>query len=171
MRTIAKEYPLDLTRVVTIGHSVGGHLALWAAARSRLPEGSPLHRDDPLPLRAAIALGGPGDLRDFHGYAQKICGAENVIEKLMGGAPDAVKDRYAQASPVELLPLGVHQVLIVGADDGVMPGTAREKYEAAAKRAGDTVEVVVVPGGHFEVIAPTSTAWPIVRNRIVQLLK
>lgn len=171
LREIAKAHPLDLARVVTIGHSAGGHLALWTAARSRLPKGSPLWRENPLPLRAAIALGGPGDLRGFQAYAQQICGAENVIDKLMGGAPDAVKERYAQASPVELLPLGVRQVLIVGADDGVMPVNARESYEAAARKAGDTVEVIVVPGGHFEVIAPTSTAWPTVRDTVVQLLK
>jgi acetyl esterase/lipase len=171
VREIAKAHPLDLARVVTIGHSAGGHLALWAAARSQLPKGSPLQGENPLPLRAAIALGGPGDLRGFQSYAQKICGAENVIDKLMGGAPDDVKDRYAQGSPVELLPLGVRQVLIVGADDGVMPASARESYKAAAKKAGDTVEVLVVPGGHFEVIAPTTTAWPTVRDKVLQLVR
>jgi len=171
VREIAKTHRLDLARVVTIGHSAGGHLVLWTAARSRLPKGSPLRRENPLPLRAAIALGGPGDLRDFQGYAQKICGADNVIDKLMGGAPDAVKERYAHASPVELLPLGVRQVLIVGADDGVMPASARASYEAAAKKAGDTVEIIVVPGGHFEVIAPTSSAWPTVRDKVLELLK
>ena len=171
VREIAKAHPLDLARIVTIGHSAGGHLALWTAARSRLPKGSPLRRENPLPLRAAVALGGPGDLRDFQGYAQKICGADNVIDQLMGGAPDAINERYAQASPVELLPFGVRQVLIVGADDAVMPAGARESYEAAAKKAGDTVEVIVVPGGHFEVIAPTSDAWPAVRDKVLELLK
>jgi acetyl esterase/lipase len=168
VRAIAKQHPLDLTRVVTVGHSAGGHLALWAAARSKLPQGSPLYRPNPLPVRAAVALGGPGDLKNFHAYAARICGS-NVIDALMGGAPSKVADRYAHGSPFELLPLGVRQVLIVGVNDGVMPPPAREAYAAAATKAGDRVEIVEVPGSHFEVIAPTSEAWPIVREKIVTL--
>lgn len=170
VRQIAKAHPLDLSRVVTVGHSAGAHLALWAAARSRLPKGSPLNRPDPLRLRAAVALGGPGDLKGFYEYAAKICGS-NVIDKLMGGSPASVAERYAQGSPAELLPLGVRQVLIVGVQDGVMPPPMRESYAAAATKAGDTVEILEVPGGHFEVIAPTSAAWPMVRDKILALLK
>lgn len=170
VRELAKRYPLDLSRVVTIGHSAGAHLALWAAARSKLPEGSPLARPNPLPLRAAVALGGPGDLRGFFEYASSICGS-NVIEALMGGAPSAVADRYAQGSPIELLPFGVRQVLIVGQRDGVMPPAARQAYATAAIKAGDKVEVIEVPGGHFEVIAPTSEAWPTVRDMVLSLVR
>jgi acetyl esterase/lipase len=170
LRDVAKEHPLDLTRVVTVGHSAGGHLALWAAARAKLPKSSPLYRANPLPLRAAVALGGPGDLRGFYEYAAKICGS-NVIDSLMGGSASAVAERYAHGSPVELLPLKVRQVLIVGIDDGVMPPAARESYAAAASKAGDSVEVVEVPGGHFEVIAPTSAAWPTVRDKMLALLR
>ena len=170
LRDIAKEFPLDLSRVVTVGHSAGAHLALWAAARSKLPKESPLYRADPLPLRAAIALGGPGDLKGFYEYAANICGS-NVIDRLMGGAPTAVADRYAHGSPFELLPLKVQQVLIVGINDGVMPPPAREAYAAAATRAGDRVEIIEVPGGHFEVIAPTSAAWPTVRDKILSLMR
>ena len=161
----AREY-----RFLTVGHSAGAHLALWAAAHAKLPKTSPLYRASPLPLRAAIALGGPGDLKNFYEYAARICGS-NVIDSLMGGAPSAVADRYAQGSPYELLPLKVRQVLIVGVQDGVMPPPAREAYAAAATKAGDRVEIVEVPGGHFEVIAPTSAAWPTVRDMIVSLLR
>ena len=168
--TIAQEHPLDLKRVITVGHSAGAHLALWAAARSRLPQTSPLHRQTPLPLAAAVALGGPGDLRSMRTYDEKICGSD-VIDQLMGGAPEAHADRYAQGSPVELLPLGVRQVLIVGADDPVMPPPERESYAARAKKAGDGIEVVEVPGSHFEVIAPTSSAWPTVRDTVLRLIR
>jgi acetyl esterase/lipase len=170
LREIAKAHPLDLSRVVTVGHSAGAHLALWAAARPKIAKGSPLHRGNPLPLRAAVALGGPGDLKGFHEYAAKICGS-NVVEQLMGGSPSAVADRYAQGSPRELLPLGTRQILIVGADDPVMPPPARESYAAAATKAGDRVEIIEVPGAHFEVIAPTSAAWPTVRNKVLSLVK
>jgi len=170
VRVVAKQHPLDLQHVVTIGHSAGAHLALWAGARRRLPQDSVLRRVTPLPLAGAIALGGPGDLRDFHSYAAKVCGS-NVIEQLMGGAPDALADRYAQGSPIELLPMGIRQVLIVGESDEVMPQASRDAYAAAARKAGDAVEVLSVPGGHFEAIAPTTAAWPIVRDKVLQLLK
>jgi acetyl esterase/lipase len=170
VRVVASRHPLDLQHVVTIGHSAGAHLALWAGARRRLPGDSLLRRENPLPLAAAIALGGPGDLRDFYSYGSKVCGS-NVIDQLMGGAPDALPARYAQASPIELLPMGIRQVLIVGESDGVMPKASREAYAAAATKAGDKIEVLSVPGEHFEVIAPGSAAWPIVRAKVLQLLK
>ncbi len=170
VRRIAKAHPLDLSKVVTVGHSAGAHLALWAAARSRLPTSSPVYRESPLPVRAAVALGGPGDLRAFRAYDETICGGP-VIDQLMGGAPEAMADRYAHGSPAELLPLGVRQVLIVGLDDGVMPPPEREAYAAKATKAGDRAEIVEVPGGHFEVIAPTSAAWPKVRDTLLGLVK
>jgi len=167
LRELARKHPLDLKRVVAVGHSAGAPLALWLGARHRLPAGSPLRTSgDPLPLRAVVALGGPGDLRDFNLYASSICGAP-VIDELFGGSPAAVPDRYAQGSPVELLPFGIPQVLLVGEDDSVMPERARDAYTSAARAAGDQIQSLVVPGGHFEVIAPTSTAWPTVRREIL----
>jgi hypothetical protein len=170
LREMAKTHPLDLSRVVAVGHSAGAHLALWAGARSRLKKESPLYRENPLKLRAAVALGGPGDLKGFYEYAAKICGT-NVIDQLMGGSPTAVADRYAQGSPMELLPHGTRQVLIVGVSDPVMPAPMRESYAGIASTKGDTVEVVEVPGSHFEVIAPTSAAWPTVRDKILALVR
>ncbi|MGH8590115.1 MAG: alpha/beta hydrolase, partial [Gammaproteobacteria bacterium] len=63
VKTIAKTYELDLTQVIVIGHSAGGHLALWLAARHRLPKNSPLYVEKPLPIRGAINLAGPANLR------------------------------------------------------------------------------------------------------------
>jgi acetyl esterase/lipase len=169
LRTIAAEHRLDLGRVVVAGHSAGAHLALWAAARSKLPAGNELRGDSPLPVLAVVALGGPGDLRDFATYGNRICGP--ALEQLLGGAPEAVPERWAQASPAELLPLGVEQVLIVGEKDPVMPAASRDAYVAAATRAGDSAKVVVVPGGHFEVIAPIVPAFQLVREQILALVE
>lgn len=168
--TLAKQYPLDLARVVVTGHSAGAHLALWAAARARIAAESPLYAKAPLRVRGAIALGGPGDLRNFTEYAGSICGS-HVIERLLGGTAEAVPARYAHASPIELLPLSVRQLLIVGEDDGVMPERARNAYVAAAVKAGDVAEAIVVPGAHFDVIAPGSPAWPTVRDKILELVR
>jgi acetyl esterase/lipase len=169
VRALARNHPLDLARVVSIGHSAGAHLALWLAARVRLPASSVLHWEAPLPLAGVVALGGPGDLRDFTTYARDICGGP-VIEQLLGGSPARVGDRYDQASPLSLLPLKTRQVLIVGADDPVMPKRSRDAYVAAARAAGDAADAIVVPdAGHFEVIAPTTAAWPIVRGEVLAL--
>jgi acetyl esterase/lipase len=169
VRALAKQYPLDLAHVVVAGHSAGGHLALWTAARARVPRDSDLFRESPLPVVGAVALGGPGDLRDFTTYAQDVCGGP-VVEQLMGGTPAGVGARYAHGSPAELLPIGIRQVLIVGAQDGIMPERARDAYVARARKAGDKVDAIVVPdAGHFEVIAPTSAAFPVVRDSILEM--
>lgn len=170
VRTLAARFPVDTTRVIAIGHSAGGHLALWLGGRARLPQESPLHHRAPLKLRGVVALGGPGDLADFTTYAASICGAP-VIEQLMGGAPADVPARYAQGSPHALLPLGTQQLLIVGAQDRVVPERARNAYVAAALNAGDWAEAMVVPNAaHFEVIAPTWAGWPAIPERILRLL-
>ena len=168
VRTLTPKYPIDGTRILVTGHSAGAHLALWAAARSRLPEKSPAYEESPAKLSAAVPLGGPGDLRDFETYGTSICGP--TVEQLLGGKADAVPEIYAQASPVELLPFGVRQVLIVGEDDAAMPPRSREGYVAKAKQAGDTAELVIVPGAHFEIVAPGTAAYAGVEAKILELL-
>ena len=56
LRSIAAQNHLDLTRVIVLGRSAGGHLAIWVAARSRLPKSSPVYVSDPLPIRGVIDL-------------------------------------------------------------------------------------------------------------------
>jgi metallo-beta-lactamase class B len=171
LRVLATKYPLDLERVVFTGHSAGAHLALWAAARRKLPSDSGLRTALPVSPRAVVAIGGPGDITDFATYDERICGSD-VIDRLMGATAAQAPDRYRQASPVELLPLGVRQVLAVGDSDGVMPERARSAYAAAARAAGDDVDVVVVPdAGHFEVIAPTTPAWQVVQNLLLEAVE
>lgn len=168
IRVLARSHPLDLSRVVVTGHSAGAHLALWAAARHRLPAGSPISTVDPFVPKAAVAIGGPGDLADFSTYDQKICGAP-VISQLMGGGPADRPERYRLGSPVALLPLGVAQMLVVGDADGVMPEPSRRAYAEAARAAGDRIDVRVAPdAGHFEVIAPTSPAWQVVKAALME---
>ena len=170
LQSLARRYPLDLSHVVAVGHSAGGHLALWLAARRKIGADSPLHASNPLPLSGVIALGGPGDLRDFASYAGAICG-DGVVENLLGGTFEQFPDRWRDASPSSFLPLGVPQVMLAGASDRIMPQRNLDAYANMARAAGDSVQVIVVPGAaHHEVMAPTSVAWPAVRNAVTHAL-
>jgi len=168
---IAKRYPLDLTRVVAVGHSAGGQLALWLAARRQLPASSALHAPAPLPITGVVALGGPGDLEDFNRYGDASCGA-GTIPKLLGGTPEQVPDRWRDASPVHWLPLGVPQVMLAGESDRIMPRANLEAYAAKARAKGDRVDVVVVPkAAHHEVMSPQAVTWPAVRDAVLAMVR
>jgi acetyl esterase/lipase len=147
----------DLDRVVTLGHSAGGHLALWLGARG----------DAQVRVRAAIALAGVVDL----GAAARDGLGDGAVVELLGGSPDDVPDRYAAASPAALLPLGVPQLLVHGTADAVVPLSQSMDYAEAARSAGDVVEVVDVAGAdHFDVIDPGHAAWAAVAERLPRLL-
>jgi acetyl esterase/lipase len=166
LRVLARTYPLDLRRVVAVGHSAGGQLALWLAARARLPKDSPLHSPDPLPLRGVVSLAGITDLRRY----RPNCG--DAVTKLLGGSPQEVAVRYEQTSPAELLPLKIPQRLIHGAQDKIVPVDLSKAYEAAARAGGGDVRLTIIPGaGHFELISPQSSAWPAVEQSVLSLLR
>ncbi|MFQ5790816.1 MAG: alpha/beta hydrolase family protein [Acidobacteriota bacterium] len=165
--TLAKDHALDLNRVLAVGHSAGGQFVLWLAARHRIPEGSPLHSKDALRLRGALALAAAPDLALAH--RKGVC--DNVIDKLMGGSPEEVPDRYRQGSPIEMIPLGVPQILVNGAHDLPRRLAAVEGYAQAARDAGDSVQVITAEdSAHFEVIAPDSSTWPMVRDAALSLV-
>jgi acetyl esterase/lipase len=170
LRSLAGPYHLDLSRVVVVGHSAGGHLAMWAAARTKLPRESALYQEDPLPLRGVVDLDGTPDMADGYRSMDGVCG-ENVVEAMVGGTPEAVPQHYAQVSAIEMLPLGVPQVLVWGALDDQVPLSLAERYLSAAQRAGDRVRLVVEPhAGHFEAASPRSASWPAVRAAVRSLL-
>ena len=170
LRALAGRHDLDLGRVVLLGHSAGGHLAMWAAARARVPTGSPLYTPDPLPVQGVIDLAGPLDLTaNIPGY-EHLC-RDTVITALLGGSPAMMPERYAQASPIKLLPLGVPQALVIGDHEDFVPRPFVEAYAAAAARAGDSVRIITIRrAGHFEIASPRSTAWPQVEAAIRSLL-
>jgi acetyl esterase/lipase len=167
LRAIAPAYTLDLERAVAVGHTAGGQLALWLAARPRLPEGSALRGKDPLRLRGVVSLAGVTDLRA--GAERNVCG--DAVPRLLGGSPAEQPKRVRLASPIERLPLGVPQRLVCGAHDTIVPIEQARSYEAAARAAGDAVNVeVVASAGHFELVNPASAAWPVVRAAVRELL-
>jgi acetyl esterase/lipase len=171
LRNVAPQYQLDLDHVVVIGHSAGGHLAMWVAARKLLSSDSALYAVDPLPIRGVVDLAGPGDMETEIAVEVGAC-QSRVVEQLLGGSPVEVPERYAQVSASKMLPLGVPQVLVWGDHDNLRPMWLGERYAKAATAAGDSVELIVLPSlGHFEVASPYSPAWPKVRDAITSLLQ
>lgn len=166
LRVLARTYPLDLERVVVVGHSAGGQLGLWLAARGQMPKGSLFYTSEPLRLRGVVSLAGITDLRKFGR------GCNGAVSKLLRGATEELTDRYRQTSPIELLPLGVPQSLIHGALDSIVPPGLSRDYEKAAKARGDEVRLTILErAGHFDLISPHSTAWPTIKHELLFLLK
>ena len=166
VRTLAAANELDLTRVIAVGHSAGGHLVMWLAARAKIPKTSELYSANPLPLMGVVSLDGPPDLKATIAVQQPICGSP-VITNLLGGSPDERPERYRAASPIELLPLGIRQEFFAGR----MFAAQAAPYEAAIKQAGDTVRMTVLAeAGHFVFIDPQSAIWPDVLAGVQRLL-
>jgi acetyl esterase/lipase len=144
---------LDSTRVISIGHSAGGHLALWLAAEGL--------------VTSAIALGAVVDLEEA---ARRRLGG-GATQHFMGGEPEDMPEQYASASPMARLPLGVPHTLVHGERDDIVPIELARSYEQAARAAGDDVCLEALPEtGHFAVIDPLSSAWPTVEARVKALL-
>lgn len=166
LREIAEQHNLDLGRVIVMGHSAGGHLALWAAARSGLPAQAPFNSADPLAVRGVLGLAPAADLGYLH--EQQVCG--HVIDKLMGGSPAEVPERYSWGNPMQLSLDGVRQILILGQYDDAWSPTGL-RYFAAAKKRGDEIRTIeATASGHFEMIAPDSSTWPLVLEAARDLL-
>jgi acetyl esterase/lipase len=163
LATVAAEYRLDTSRVVAVGHSAGGHLALWLAGRPRLPATSPLRRTDPLKIAHVVSLGGLPDLADTAASPDNGCGTE-VVAKLVGTGR---ADPYADTSVPRLLPLGLPQDLVNGREDKIIPFRMATAYVAAATTAGDTATLhEVAKTGHVELVVPESAAWATTKRLI-----
>lgn len=168
LREMAGPYNLDLDHVVVTGHSAGGHLTLWQALQHRLPEDSDIFHPDPLPVSGIVSLAGIVDLSTYLKREGSGCGTN--VKDLVGGFPEDYPGRYAQGSPIELLPAGVPTVLITGEQDETVPLSHINPYFEKARAAGEEIENVKVDrAAHFEVISPGSTAWPAITKWIGSL--
>lgn len=145
---------LDLSAVVAVGHSAGGQLAAWLAARATLPDGVP-GAGPRVPLAAVVAQAGVLDLRQA---ARDRLGG-GAVERFLGGTPEGAPDRYVVADPAEHLPLGVPVLCVHGTDDADVPPSQSTDFVRRAQQAGDAVELVEAPGDHFTVIDPDGPAW------------
>lgn len=149
---------------LAVGHSAGGTLALWAAARARLPQGR-LGTAPSLSPAAVVSLAGVNDLR----AAARDGLGSGAVAKVLGGEPADVPERVRVAAPTASLPLGVPQLLVHGEDDDLVPTRQSTGYARLAAAAGDDVEVLLVPGDHFAVIDPGGSPWAAVVERLPAL--
>ena len=145
--------PLDLDRVVAVGHSAGGHLATWSATRD----------DARVPVRAAVSQAGVTDLS----YACELQLSRGVVARLLGGAPEEVPDVYAAASPAARVPIGVPLLCVHGALDDVVPPSMSERFAEKARLAGDDCDLQVFDDGdHMGHIDPENGMWHAARDWI-----
>jgi acetyl esterase/lipase len=155
---LAPVYDLDLGRVVLVGHSAGAQLALWVAARGRRATVHPV---------LAVGLATIGDLA--RALSDGIGGGS--VARLLAGDPDGPDSALADSSPIARLPIGVAQLLAHAVDDDVVPPYQTTDYAAAALSVGDSVTVVDTgPGGHYDLIDPSSSAWAAVAARLEQMV-
>jgi acetyl esterase/lipase len=166
-RRLARDHALDLERAVAMGHSAGGHLALWLGARHRIARGSDIHVKDPLALRGVVALAPATDLESLHSRGAY----DRVVERLMGGSPAARPERYDAAMPSRLMPLGIAQRLVTGRHDTDW-GEFSETYLASAReRRDERVDLrIIEDAGHFELINPAARPWQDVLQALRELI-
>ena len=155
---LALAFYLNLSTVIAAGHSAGGHLALWLASREK-----PKVR-----ISAAVSIAGVCDLRA--GWETRM--GTGVVEEFLGGSPAQYPERYRAASPSERLPMRVPTRLVHGEKDDVVPISQAENFDIAARKAGDRIQLIRLPGvDHFDVMDPRADAGKRVIETILSLRK
>ncbi|MDQ6656636.1 MAG: alpha/beta hydrolase [Actinomycetota bacterium] len=160
---------LDLTQVVAIGHSAGGQLAAWLAARPHLAAGAPgaftARRKGAVAVTGVVSQAGVLDLT----VAAAAGVGGSSVPDLLGGGVAEYPDRYQIADPIKHLPLGVPVHCVHSKDDGNVPYSQSTAYVAAAVKAGDVTKLHTVQGDHFSLIDATSDAWTVVVDLLPEL--
>ncbi len=152
---IAGRYNIDPTKILVMGHSAGGQLALCLAA----------HESS---LRRVVSLAGVVDLQQA--WEQHL--SNDAVVEFLGGKPKAVPEHYREADPMQLaIDHATTQWLIHGAGDDTVPSYFSRQYAEQKKSKGEDVHYTEIStAGHFDLIDPHSKAWPTVENTIRHML-
>lgn len=159
LRDYADDYNLDLSRVAGTGHSAGGHLVTWLAARQNISEDSPLYRADPIALRGVINVGGLADLELSARVTERSCLGE-ILDDLTGAPSEQRPDVFTDTSPARLLPLGIDHISLSGDLDRIAPIGLAHSFVRKAVTMGDQAEAIIISGNnHTDLIAPGTDAF------------
>lgn len=153
LESIAWKYHLDLKRMVVLGHSAGGQLALCLASRLK-------------GFRGVVSLAGVCDLR--RGWELKL--SDNAVGEFLDGSPAQVPEHYREASPIEI-PVAISQRILHGRDDDIVPLELSRSYAERKNKQGERVQLQeIAQAGHFELIDPRGKAWEMVEKSVLTLL-
>lgn len=153
LRQLAGKYPIDTKRILVLGHSAGGQLALALAA----------HHNS---MRAVVSLAGVVDLR----RAWELHLSNDAVAEFLGGDPQRVPDHYHEASPAEL-EIHCKQLLIHGTEDDIVPAQMSRDYAKQKLEKHESVSFLEIPkNGHFEIVDPQSAIWPTVEKAVLSLV-
>ena len=159
------DLPVDTSRVVAIGHSAGGQLAVWAAGRDRLPSGVP-GAGPRVALTGVVSQAGVLALADC---ARERVGLTAALD-LMGGTPDALPERYLVADPMPAVPVAAKVLCVHSRADEEVPFSYSERYVAAAEKAGGLARLAETGGDHYTLIDPATPDWTAVIDALPALL-
>lgn len=165
---VAPEYSLDLSKIVVLGHSSGGQLALWLAADNAHHSAMTQADNNLARIHTAVSLAGITDLRSYRKGPPGSC--HSAVDDLLDGDPDRRATRYANASPLERLPIGTRQILLQGTKDPVVTMESAVQYSNAARKAGDDVKLIKLNGGHFDVVMARGPAFRALTKAIQESL-
>ena len=165
LNVLALTYELDLSRVIIMGHSSGGHLALWVGNRVNIPVTSPLYNAAPLPVKGVVSLAGIPNLED----AYNIGGRNDVLTLLDVATSGGAIPLYPATSPYHMLGtgVGVPTSHIVGTLDNPWRVAITRSYVDNAILLGDPAHInVPVGANHFDVVDPCGPAWPTIVTEV-----
>ncbi|WP_026556542.1 alpha/beta hydrolase family protein [Arthrobacter sp. 35W] len=165
LASAAAEHGLDLEHVVALGHSAGGHLAVWAAGRAQLPDGAP-GAHPAVELSGVVSQSGLLDLAE----AARLGLSNHAVANLLGAARDVEPGRYALADPMAAVPLSVPVYAVQAEHDDDVPPTQSRVYVDAARAAGAEAHLVMVPGDHYGLIDVRHRAYRSCRDLVAGLL-
>jgi acetyl esterase/lipase len=175
LRDIAGIHRLSLDRVVALGHSAGGHLAVWAAGRAKLAQlGAPdadrqlvrKNDDGAVHLTGVVSQSGLLNLAD----AEKFNLSNGAVSNLLGGSSAKYPKRHKYVDPMSAVPLRIPVYAVHGTEDEDVPASQSESYACAAKAGGGPVQLLKVPGDHFSLIDPKAPAYRKCRDLVQELL-